>query len=76
VTDTIVRGEWRYPDGELRAARWLHNLGVLRDLGEAMEDYCENRSVRGLAAQEGLDEVLTLVTAAGLSLEGRGFDGW
>ncbi|MDP9454678.1 MAG: hypothetical protein M3Q60_02590 [Actinomycetota bacterium] len=75
-TDTMTRGEWRYPDGELRAARWVRNLGVLRDLGGAMEDYCENRSVEGLTAWEGLGEVLALVSAAGLNLEEGGFDGW
>lgn len=75
-TDTIIRGEWRHHDGELRAARWVRNLGVLRDLGEAMEDYCENRSVGGLSAWERLGEVLALVSAAGLNLEGGGFDGW
>lgn len=76
VTDAVVRGEWRYPDGELRAVRWVRNLGVLRDLGEAMEDYCENRSAVGLAAWEPFGEVLALVNVAGLNLEGGGFDGW
>jgi hypothetical protein len=76
VTDTILRGEWQYPDGELRAARWVRNLDVLRTLREAMDQFSENRSVGRLTAWERLGDVLGLVSAAGLSLEGGGFDGW
>jgi hypothetical protein len=45
-------------------------------LGEAMQDYCENRSVGRLTAWERLGDVLNLVSAAGLNLEGGGFNGW
>ena len=74
ATDAMIRGEWRYPDSERRAARWIRNLGVLRTLGQAMEDYCVSRSVERLAVWEQLPKVLILVSSAGLDLKGGGFD--
>jgi hypothetical protein len=73
-TDAMIRGEWRYHDSERRGARWIRNLGVLRTLSQAMEDYCLSRSIERLAVWEQLPKVLILVSTAGLDLKGGGFD--